>query len=227
MTLTLSRRAAVVYLMPALIFLYYSTISFAQPGPAGPSGNPFPAGDNQWHLGYSTVSYSATSTYAEVAKTSMGDQDANHPMEVNSLYTDNTNKITLANPPTGCQNGGPSQTNACTFVTATATAGDDHNIRYDFRNWGGRCVIWLRLNVFAPISVWQWADFTPWSSGQTFIVVVPEGGSNPEVFGKLNGVNIFMTPSSPLSDADSQHFTLADQPKTVPGLGTIYRITAK
>ena len=148
-------------------------------------------------------------------------------MEVNAVYEDNTNKISLANPPTDCANGGPAETNACTFQTSTATQEDEHHIRYNFRNWGGRCTIWLRINVSSPVAVWKWADLTPWSSGQTFIVVVPEGGSNGEVFGKLKGVNIFMTPHDPLSDEDKINFILVDTAKTVPGLGTIYRITAK
>jgi hypothetical protein len=221
------RSAVKKTLLSVFATLFLSTVSFAQPSSAGPGANPFPQNDNQWHLGYSVLGYSPTSTFAEVAVRQFGDNSAGSPQEINDVYVDLTNKLTLANSSTDCVNTGPSQTNACAFTSRSATQEDDHHIRYSFKNWGGRCNIWLRINVFAPAPSWIWADLTPWSSGTPFIVVLPVGGANPIVFGKLKGANIYFTPSDPLSATDAQNFTLLEPSTVVPGLGTIYRFRAK
>jgi hypothetical protein len=82
---------------------------------------------------------------------------------------------------------------------------------------------------YEPTAKWKWADLTPWSSGSPFIVVVPNDAlpDTAEVFGKLDGKNIFFTPSDPLSSVDADHFKLLESKKTVPGLGTIYRFQTK
>lgn len=194
---------------------------------ATPGPDPFPQGDNEWHLGYGVSSFADAGSFAEVARRGHGDQSAGRPQETNAVYTDNTNKIVLANPPTDCQNTGPAETNACAFTSRSATQEDDHNIRYSYRNWGGRCDMWLRVTLYPPATKWIWAAETPWSGGSPFIVVVPEGAKDARVFGKLAGKNIFFTPSDPLNDQDAQSFELIGHPVTTPGLGTIYRIKAK
>jgi hypothetical protein len=152
----------------------------------------------------------------------MGDQDADHPGEYSGTYTDSVNKIVLQDPKTDCLNTGPASTNACVFTTSSATQDDDHNIRFTFRNWGGRCLMSVNMMVYPLIQVQYWSDLTPWSVGSPFIVTVPEDATSATVFGKLNGANIFFTPSDPLSQDDAKNFTLVDK-KVIDGFGTIYR----
>jgi hypothetical protein len=192
----------------------------------GPGEHPFPEEDNKWHLGYGVPGYSSEGNFQEVARTGMGDRDADHPMEVNQVYENLGNRIVLQNPSTDCGNTGPASTNACAFTSRSAVSEDDHHVRYSFRNWGGRCDIWLRVMLYPKITAWKWGDLTPWSSGSPFIVIVPDGVSTPVVFGKLEGRNIFFLPSDPLSETDKEHFELLDS-RPVPGLGIVYRFKTK
>jgi hypothetical protein len=215
------------YLVAVLAVL---TATVATQGQGGPPTNPFPTNDNQWHLGYSVQSYASTGTFADVASHQMGDQSASHPMEVSDIWAGPSDKKTvLLTPPTDCVNTGPASTNACTFISTSATQVDESHFRYTFRNWGGRCVISLRVMEYDQTLSWEWSDPTPWSSGSPFIVVVPEKAvpNTAEVFGKLAGANIFFTPSDPLSDTDAKYFKLVEPKKIVPGLGTVYRFQTK
>ena len=188
----------------------------------------FPTENNQWHLGYSVLSFDQNGAYMEVAVHQMGDAKPSSQGEFDSTYVDNINKIALLDPPVGCRNTGPADTNACQF-TSGATQEGDHQIRYIYRNWGGRCLMWLRIMVYKPALLWKWADLTPWSSGSPFIVVVPDEAAqdSAQVFGKLDGANIYFTPSDPLSAPDAQNFKLLDPKKVVPGLGTVYRFQTR
>ena len=213
-------------LLVCLASLAFASIAIGQPAP--PQGNnPFPEHDNQWHLGYSVRSYASTGEFAQVKGTQMGDASAGHPGEVSGVYSDPVNKITSAAPPYDCVNTGPSETNACTFASVGVQPNDEHSLRYTYKNWGGRCILSLRILVYKPVPDWKWADPTPWSSGSPFLVVVPEGAVDAMVFGKLNGANIAFTPSDPLSAADANYFTLTEPKKVVPGLGTVYRFKTK
>lgn len=187
---------------------------------SNPADN-FPAGDNQWHLLYTTAGFERTGTFKSIDEP-MNDQDADHPGERNNIYRDPINKIVLLNPPVTCVNGGPPQTNACTFATGSARQNDDHSISYSVRNWGGRCVLSIRVMVYAPISEPHWTDTHPWSEGSPFIVIVPEEATSATVFGKIRGENIYFTPSEDLSPHDRERFEYVDK-KVVPGLGTIFR----
>jgi hypothetical protein len=189
--------------------------------------NPYPTNDNQWHVGYSIFCFfDPDGKYAEVAVQQMADASTDSPVEIDNIYIDATNKIALADPPVGCRNTGLPQTNACVSTSSAATQEGDHQIRYVYRNWGGRCSMWLRIMVHEPVPLWVWTDLTPWSPGSPFIVIVPEAAipDSAQVFGKLNGANIFFTPSDPLSAIDAQSFKLLEPKKVVPGLGTIYRV---
>jgi hypothetical protein len=204
--------------------------AMAQGSGAGPGGNPFPDADNQWHLGYSIESFSTDGIFADVASTQMGDQSPDNPMESNGTYEGpEGKKVVLLNPPVDCVNTGPASTNACTFTSSAATQVDDRHIKYTYRNWGGRCVMSLRVMIYGPAPQWNWGALTPWSSGSPFIVVVPETAipGTAVVFGKLSRANIFFTPSDPLSATDSNYFVLLEPAKVVPGLGTIYRFKTK
>jgi hypothetical protein len=209
----------VLMLMPGVILLA------SQDGVR--QGNPFPLNDNQWRLGYSTNSFESEGSYEEVAGHQMGDQSPNRPMEVNGVYENTTpNKVVLANPQVSCVNTGPAETNACTFTSSSAVQVDATHIKYTFRNWGGRCIMSLRVMSYKPTVVWRWSDPAPWSTGSPFIVVVPEEAvaGTSVVFGKLGGKNIYFTPSDPLSDVDAKYFKLLEPKKVVPGLGTVYRL---
>ena len=87
----------------------------------------------------------------------------------------------------------------------------------------------IRIMRYKPVLVWKWAELSPWATGSPFIVVVPEEAApnTAAVFGRLEGRNIYMIPSDPLSDVDAKYFKLLEPKKTVPGLGTIYRIQTK
>jgi hypothetical protein len=192
--------------------------------------NPFPTNDNQWHLGYSIQSFDNSGTFENQEGHQLGDQSPNHPMEVSGVFTNNTpDKVVLANPPVDCQNTGPAETNACVFTSSSASQVDSNHIKYTFRNWGGRCILTLRVMRYKPTLVWKWADLSPWSTGSPFIVVVPEEAApnTAAVFGRLEGKNIYMIPSDPLSDADAKYFKLLEPKKVVPGLGAIYRFQTK
>lgn len=207
------------------------TAVFGQQQTTEPS-NPFPPGNNQWHLGYSVKSFDNTGVFHTVAGHQMGDQSANNPMEVNDTFTNpdpQNTKVVLLNPPVDCVNTGPASTNACVFTSSSAQQVDGNKIRYSYRNWGGRCVMSVRVMEYAATVKWTWASLAPWSTGSPFIVVVPEEAvdGTPEVFGKLNGANIYFSPSDPLSATDAQHFKLLEPKKFVPGLGTIYRFEAR
>jgi hypothetical protein len=193
---------------------------------SGPGDNPFPDHDDTWHLGYGVPGYSDEGIFQEVAHQQMGDQSADNPMEASGVYENLDNKILLQDSATDCVNTGPASTNACVFTSRSAVLEDDHHVRWSYRNWGGRCNIWLRVKLFPKTTVWKWGDVTPWSNGSPFIVIVPDGVSTPAVFGKLHGKNIFFIPSDPLSDTDKNNFKLLDS-RAVLGLGTVYRFETK
>jgi hypothetical protein len=222
-----SLRLGTVLCAAAVILIGY-TGAFGQQ--QAKQDNPFPASDNQWHLGYSVQSFDSVGTFENVEGHQHGDQSPTRPMETSGIFTNNSaDKVVLANPPVDCQNTGPAETNACTFTSSSAVQVDSNHIKYTFRNWGGRCILSLRVMRYKPILVWKWAEQSPWSTGSPFIVVVPEEAApgTAAVFGKLDGKNIYMIPSDPLSSADDKYFKLLEPKKVVPGLGTIYRFQTK
>jgi hypothetical protein len=184
---------------------------------------PFPTADNQWHLLYSESGYASTGT-AETMGIQMGSQTVSSQGEQAGTFTNNNDRIVVANPDHDCLLGdAPASGNSCDFISTAIRQEDEHHISWKFRNWGARCVIRLRYTKYAAIDVPRWTEFQPWNNGKHFIVVVPTAARSATVFGKLGGANVFMTPSDPLSADDSKRFRLVAS-KVIPSIATVYEI---
>lgn len=172
-----SLRLATGICAAAVILIGYTGAS----GQQQPKDNPFPTNENQWHLGYSVQSFDSNGTFENVEGHQHGDQSPNRPQETSGVFTNTTpDKVVLANPPVDCQNTGPAETNACVFTSSSAVQVDANHIKYTFRNWGGRCIMSLRIMRYKPVLTWKWAELSPWATGSPFIVVVPEEAAPPD-----------------------------------------------
>jgi hypothetical protein len=209
-----SNRLKLLFILAGMILLGSTLV-------AQESGEIFPKDDNQWHLLYTVTSFETTGKSMLVSE-QLPDSSPKNPYEITKEFTDPNHKIVLQTPPVDCFNTGPASTNACTFTSSSATQEDEHTIRYVFRNWGGRCLMSVRLLVFAMTAKPHWSELFPWSEGSTFIVTVPTLATSATVFGRLKGENIFFTPQDSLSQTDAKRFTLLDK-KVINDFGTIYR----
>ncbi|WGS01622.1 hypothetical protein MTX26_12720 [Bradyrhizobium sp. ISRA443] len=152
----------------------------------------------------------------------MNDRTAEHPETYSGSVVAADKKLSFDNADSSfiCSPG--PENNPCAFVDFVhLTQIDDHHVRYDAKNHGGRVFITLKIFQQQALKLVDKSDEKNWVMGASFLVFVPSDALDATVVGKMGANDIFFTPSKPLTGDDAVRFKLIDS-KDIAGVGSYY-----